>query len=55
MSWLSSCLKKGFKIKLTLPWLGEKNLKDPKEPKPVDKQDTLDMIDRMNKKKEGRL
>jgi len=52
MSWFSNWLKKGFKFKITLPWPGEKNLKKPKEPKPVDKHDTLDMIDRMNKKKE---
>jgi hypothetical protein len=54
MSWLSDYLKRGIKFKITLPWFGEKNLGSPKEPKPIDKQDTLDMIDRMNKKQGGK-
>ena len=29
MSWWANLLKKGFNFKITLPWLGEKNLPPP--------------------------
>jgi len=53
MSWLSAWLKKGFSIRITLPWPGEKDLpnRDPYRPKP---DDIKEIIKNMDKQKEKR-
>jgi hypothetical protein len=50
MSWFSTWIKNGFKIKITFPWPGEKKLKEPDNYKKR-KDAVEEIIESMDKKK----
>jgi len=52
MSWISEFLRRGFKIKITIPWPGEKGMKEPDNYK--ERKDAVEeILEGMDKRKQG--